>query len=64
MMTYKNILISKKDEIGIITINRPKKYNALNLETETEIGAAFDELVPRLISSVSDNGKIKLQFYA
>ncbi len=63
-MTYKNILISKKDEIGIITINRPKKYNALNLETEKEIGAAFDELEGKQIKGVIITGAGEKAFSA
>jgi enoyl-CoA hydratase len=44
VMDYKNISLLEEDEMGIITIERPKKYNALNLETELEIAAAFDEI--------------------
>jgi enoyl-CoA hydratase len=35
-----NILTENKDQVCIITINRPDKLNALNKQTITEIGAA------------------------
>lgn len=41
-MSYNNILVQQKDKIRIITINRPKKLNALNIETIEELHDAFD----------------------
>lgn len=43
-MKYKNILIEKKDALVQITINRPKKLNALNKETIEELSLAFQNL--------------------
>lgn len=43
-MIYKNILVSKKDNLAIVTINRPKKLNALNKATIEELHDAFDAL--------------------
>jgi len=43
-MSYKNILVEKKEGIGTIKINRPKVLNALNKETMQEISKAVDEL--------------------
>jgi len=43
-MEYKNILLSAENEIGIISINRPKALNALNTETLQEIQAAIQEV--------------------
>jgi len=40
-MAYKNILVSENDGITTITINRPKKLNALNKETIQELHKAF-----------------------
>jgi len=36
-MEYKNILISFEGEIGVLTINRPKALNSLNIETLQDI---------------------------
>ena len=43
-MNFNNILISKHNGLGQITINRPKKLNALNKETIEELHEAFSEL--------------------
>ncbi|MGB8952062.1 MAG: enoyl-CoA hydratase-related protein [Candidatus Aminicenantales bacterium] len=42
-MGYKNLMTRKADGIGWISINRPDKLNALNVETIEEIQAAFLE---------------------
>ena len=39
-----NILIERTDRIAIITINRPDKLNALNIQTREELSEALDEL--------------------
>jgi enoyl-CoA hydratase len=41
---YRNILVEKKDHIAIITLNRPDKLNAINLELKNELHQALDEL--------------------
>ncbi len=43
-MVYKNILIEKRDGIGIVTLNRPEKLNAVNLELKNELHLALGEL--------------------
>lgn len=43
-MTYQNILIETKDQVGIITINRPKSLNALNLDTIKEMTVAVKSM--------------------
>jgi enoyl-CoA hydratase len=43
-MDYKNILLSVEGEIGILTINRPKALNALNIETLEEIQMGIQEV--------------------
>ena len=42
-MHFNNILISKEEGVTTITINRPKKLNALNKETIKELHDAFEE---------------------
>ncbi|QVY64823.1 enoyl-CoA hydratase-related protein [Polaribacter sp. Q13] len=43
-MKFENILVEKKDSLAQITINRPKKLNALNKATIVELNAAFEDL--------------------
>jgi len=43
-MDYKNLLLEKKGNIGIIRINRPKVLNALDKQTIKELLQAVDEL--------------------
>lgn len=43
-MSYKNIIVEKKNKIGTITINRPQVRNALNIETLEELIQAVLEL--------------------
>jgi len=41
---YSNILMEAKDGIGIVTINRPKALNALNIETLRELYSVMQEI--------------------
>ncbi|MFO8032818.1 MAG: enoyl-CoA hydratase-related protein [Desulfohalobiaceae bacterium] len=43
-MSYTNILLEVKDQVGILTVNRPKVLNALNPETLQEIEQALQEV--------------------
>ena len=43
-MNFENILVHKKDSLAQITINRPKKLNALNKATINELNVAFEAL--------------------
>lgn len=43
-MAYEYVLIDHEDNIAVLTINRPDKYNALNDEVVADISAALDEL--------------------
>jgi len=40
-MSYTNILITEKNTIAIVTINRPNKLNAINKDTIAELHSAF-----------------------
>src|SRR4030042_2327650 len=42
-MDYKNILLSFEGEIGILSVNRPKALNALNMETLKDIQMGIEE---------------------
>ena len=43
-MEFKNLIVEITKPIAVITVNRPKVLNALNLETVAELGAAFTML--------------------
>ena len=43
-MPFENLLVQKRDRVGIVIINRPEKMNALNTITRQEILRAFEEL--------------------
>jgi enoyl-CoA hydratase len=43
-MEYNNILVETEDNLAVVTINRPKKLNALNTATIKELHLAFKAL--------------------
>ena len=42
--TYETVLVERRERTAIITINRPEKRNALNIQTRAEGAAVLDEL--------------------
>ena len=42
--SYETILVEHRGGVAIVTINRPEKRNALNIQTRTEGAAILDEL--------------------
>ena len=43
-MEFKNLIVDVSKPIAVVTVNRPKVLNALNMETVGELGAAFSML--------------------
>src|SRR4030042_4483376 len=43
-MSYETILIEKRDQIGIITLNRPQKFNTFNSQMAGELNTALRQL--------------------
>ncbi len=42
--SYETLLFEKRERVGIVTINRPDKRNALNIKTREEGAALLDDL--------------------
>ncbi len=42
--SYENLLFERRDRVALITINRPEKRNALNIQTRQEGAAVLEEL--------------------
>ncbi len=43
-MSYQTLLVDVKDNIAVVTLNRPDKLNALNAQTINDLNSVFDEL--------------------
>jgi Enoyl-CoA hydratase/carnithine racemase len=41
---YKTILVEKKNHLAILTLNRPEKLNAINVQVKREVSHALSEL--------------------
>ena len=44
-MEYRTLLVEKKDGIAIVTLNRPDRLNAVNLEMRVEFLGLLDDVV-------------------
>ncbi len=44
MASYETLLVERRGRVALITINRPQKMNALNIQTRAEGAAALEEL--------------------
>ena len=44
MSSYETLLVERRGRVALITINRPEKRNALNIQTRQEGAAALEEL--------------------
>ena len=43
-MNYEHILVDREDGVGIVTLNRPDKLNAMNRKLSSELREAVKEL--------------------
>jgi enoyl-CoA hydratase/carnithine racemase len=43
-MPFETILIERKDKVGVITLNRPQKFNTFNTQVAEELNAALCQL--------------------
>ena len=43
-MQHETILVEKRDEVAIITLNRPEKLNAVNLEMRMEVLGTLEDV--------------------
>lgn len=60
-MAYETILIEKKDKIGVITLNRPQKFNTFNTQMAEELNAALrhlDEDTEVRVIVIKGSGKV------
>ncbi|MDQ3653316.1 MAG: enoyl-CoA hydratase, partial [Acidobacteriota bacterium] len=42
MSSYETLLVERRGRVALITINRPEKRNALNIQTRQEGAAALE----------------------
>jgi enoyl-CoA hydratase len=43
-MTYENLIYQREDGLGIVTMNRPERLNALSFRLKEELSMVFDEM--------------------
>ncbi len=59
-MTYDTIIYEEKDEVAVITLNRPKQLNAINAKLAQEMGQALDSAAGDAIRVVIITGGDKV----
>ena len=64
-MNFNNILLEIENQIGLITINRPKQLNALNIQTIKELNEALSYAIDNnLVKSIIITGSETKSFIA
>ena len=63
-MTYENLLVTRDGAIAVVTVNRPKKLNALNAATLRELGAVFPALAADGVRAIVLTGAGEKAFVA
>ena len=58
----KNIIVEKRNRIGIVTVNRPNELNSMNSETRKELANAFEELDLDYKKHIKIIGKINIKW--
>ena len=43
-MAYRNLVVDRKDRVGLITLDRPEAMNALSSDLMAELARALDDL--------------------
>ncbi len=59
-MSYNSVLLSKKDKVGTITLNRPKQNNTFNISLASELNKAlyeFEDDIDVNVIVINANGK-------
>jgi enoyl-CoA hydratase/carnithine racemase len=60
-MAFETILLEKKEQVGLITLNRPQKFNTFNTQMAEELNAALrqlDEDIEVRVIIIKGSGKV------
>ena len=61
---YKSIIYEKKEEIALITLNRPEKLNAWTPFMAEELASAIDEAISEAVASGIEQAAVEAGFQA